>query len=254
MVIVTSLEKHKLEGEQNNQFINRLCSLKNDLNLTWKNLATIINDELGFNYDESWYRKNYKAGAFNDPEPVVTTTSTDDCCGNCNYCPEETKNACEAEVAELEYEASLNEKLRQIQLKKIEVSDLVMQNNAYLRRISREQTIKDIAHDYAEIMNKDKILKPCLCPFINLSDKEGILLLSDWHYGMICDNPWNKFDPDICKERVNKLLDKVTNIVKEQKITHVTVLDLADLIAGRIHTQIRIESRFDVITLLQLLR
>ena len=36
---------------------------------------------------------------------------------------------------------------------------------------------------------------------------------------MVCDNPWNKFDPDICKERVNKLLAKTIQIIKKENIS-----------------------------------
>ena len=98
-------------------------------------------------------------------------------------------------------------------------------------------------------MSDKKILEtPVLKCVPDLNDTEGILLLSDWHYGMVCNNSWNKFDPDICKQRVNKLLDKTIQIIRKNNVNHLHVLDLADLIAGRIHTQIRIESRFDVIT------
>ena len=231
MVIVQSLEKHKLENESASEFINRICSLKSELNLTWKNVAQLLNEELHYTYDESWYRKQYQSGAF-----------------RADYCQVETAVSCDDCVEEDDYENRLSEKLLALNMKKVEVSDLVTQNNAYIRRLSREQTLKDIAHDYAQTMNSKKILEPCVYSGGELSSNEGVLLLSDWHYGMVCDNPWNKFDPDICKIRVNKLLNKVINIVKKEQIEHVHVLDLADLIAGRIHTQIRIESRFDVIT------
>ena len=247
MVIVTPLDKHQLESETRSEFIQRLCSLRGEFKWTWKTLSEHLNNELETSYSESWYRKNYHAGAFATIEVGVLTTASSDCCNNCNKC--DHREECDAEAAELEYEATLNEKLRQIMMKKVEVSDLVTQNNAYVRRLSREQTIKDIAHDYATIMNKDKQLRTVISFSDPVTDNlEGILLLSDWHYGMVCDNPWNTFDPDICKMRVNDLLNKVIEIVRKNKIDHVHVLDLADLIAGRIHTQIRIESRFDVIT------
>ena len=234
MVIITSLDLNKLEGESDIQYIKRLCTVKDDLKMSWRKLAIHLNKELGLMHNESWYRRNFRGGAFEDTIQSYTTTSSN----------EDFEVAQESEDSQ----AYIDEKLREIMMRKVQVSDLVTQNNAYMRRLSREETIKEIAHDYARVMNKSKILDPNPDPIIPVAEAEGVLLLSDWHYGMVCDNPWNKFDPEVCKERVNKLLTKVINIVNTNRLDQVHVLDLADLIAGRIHTQIRIESRFDVIT------
>ena len=248
MVKITSLCKTKLPEETDLEYCNRICSIKDDLNMSWKEVAVFANNELGTQRSDSWYRKNYQAGNFS-PKIATVTTSSDDCNGFCETC-EDLPNCLNDWHEDLvEKQSDINDQMRLLAMKKVEVSDLVIQNNAYIRRLSREQTIKDIAHDYANIMSKDKRLKNPVCSVINpFNESEGILLLSDWHYGMVCDNPWNKFDPEICRNRVNQLLNKVIDIVKKNDIDHVTVLDLADLIAGRIHTQIRIESRFDVIT------
>lgn len=246
MIYSMSLEKTKLEKESDMEYIYRICSLKEQLNLTWKQIAELFKDNLGIYYSPSYYSKNFKAGNFNAKIESITTSSCDGTCETCDDLPE-----CLSEWSEQlsDKEEYVNRKLHELAMKKVEVSDLVTQNNAYIRRLSREQTIRDIAHDYAETMSGKKILEaPWLGNWANLSDAEGVLLLSDWHYGMVCDNPWNKFDPDICKERVSKLLAKAIQIIKKEEISHLHVLDLADLIAGRIHTQIRIESRFDVIT------
>ena len=251
MVKCYSLDKNKLENESDMEYINRICTIKSDLDMTWKEIAELFKDTLGMYYSPSYYSKNFKAGNFNTPIEAVTssTNSVDgNCDGFCETCDE--LSGCLSDWSEelSNKDTYIKEQLRKLALKKVEVCDIVTQNNAYIRRLSREQTIKDIAHDYANIMSEKKILETPVVLNSFDSAAEGVLLLSDWHYGMVCDNPWNKFDPDICKERVNKLLEKTIQIIKKNKIDHVHVLDLADLIAGRIHTQIRIESRFDVIT------
>ena len=216
------------ELETATEFINRICTSKNDLGWTWKDVANHINKELKIVHSDSWYRKHYNAGDFdivNEKEDVSS------CCEDCS-----------------ETASDIDAKLRALAYKRVEVSDLVIQNNAYVRRLSREQSIIDIAHDYATIMSKEKMLETPVYKVSGNNDAEAILLLSDWHYGMVCDNPWNTFNPEVCKERVNKLLAKVVDILNKNDIDTIHVLDLADLIAGRIHTQIRIESRFDVIT------
>ena len=231
MVICYALEKTQLTNETNMEYMQRICSIKDTLSMTWKDVAELLNTNLNLRYSDSWYRKNYHNGTFT-PVPEFTTASSVD---NVN----ETSDSYD----------SVSEKLHKLALKKVEVTDLVTQNNAYIRRLSRENTLKEIARDYAEIMSKEKQLTvPTMFTPNTLDDAEGILLLSDWHYGMVCDNPWNLFNPTICKYRVNKLLNRVINLVHTHGIKRVHVFDLADLIAGRIHTQIRIESRFDVIT------
>ena len=209
-------ELKKSVDETESQFLNRLVLSKKDYKLTWKDIKNIANTELNLNYSESWYRKNIK---------LLTNDVSD--------CP---------------VEDSSKDDLRRVMMKRAELADLVASNSAYIRRMSREQTIRDIAHDYAQTMANAKPilkLKPCLNDY---SGKEGVLLISDWHYGLVCDNAWNKFDPAICKARIAKLLSETIELIEHNRIEKLTVLDLSDLIAGRIHTQIRIESRFDVIT------
>lgn len=247
MTVITSLSKTPLQNESTLAFMNRICSIKDDLGMTWKDVATHLNSLLDLRYSESWYRKNYNNGMFEEDVTPNVTTSTDDCEGPCETCNQLSNCLNDWSEDLVSKEADLRELEHKLALKKVQVSDLITQNNAYVRRLSRESTIKEIAYDYAKVMNKDKILQQSPVQF-RPSANEGVLLLSDWHYGMVCDNPWNKFDPDICKQRVNTLLNKVINIVTKESINKVNVLDLADLIAGRIHTQIRIESRFDVIT------
>ena len=98
-------------------------------------------------------------------------------------------------------------------------------------------------------MSSKKLL-PLKHPKKNSSDecKEAILCLSDWHYGICCDNYWNKYDPEIARERISQLLSESLKYIKENNVDTVHVLNLGDLIAGRIHLTLRLESRFDVIT------
>lgn len=226
-----SIEKQPHETDY--EYIGRLCDHRNSLGLSWKELAEHANKELKLSYTESWYRKNYNKGAFTKVEETIDEDYTLDTW-------QDSLNA---------REEDLKEKLHKINLRRAEVADLVCQNNSYIRRLSREQTIKEVAHDYAQLMCQCKRL---ITPFETIRasqvSKKGLLLLSDWHYGMEFENPWNKYNPDICKQRVSFLRDKVIDLIKLNKITDLVILDLGDLIAGRIHSQIKIESRFDVIT------
>lgn len=62
------------------------------------------------------------------------------------------------------------------------------------------------------------------------------------------DNYFNKYSPEICKERVQKLLNKTIYYCNKNNISTLNVVNLGDLISGRIHSQIRIENKEDVVS------
>lgn len=144
-------------------------------------------------------------------------------------------------------ESGLRELLHVVKTERAKLADERTQNNAIIRRISREDTLKDIAamvakqcSSYRHIDFNEPILKG--------KDKAAILQISDWHYGIDVDNFHNKYNPTVCKERVQKLTVQVINYLKQQNISNLYIANLQDLIAGRIHLQLRINSQFDVIT------
>ena len=51
----------RFEDEKEISYIIRICGLKDEYGMTWKELANEINEVLGLQYDESAYRKKYQA-------------------------------------------------------------------------------------------------------------------------------------------------------------------------------------------------
>lgn len=78
-------------------------------------------------------------------------------------------------------------------------------------------------------------------------DKEAILMLSDMHIGVNCDNFYNKYNKEIARERLNVLLSDVISYCKTFGITTLNVCNLGDMVHGIIHTNARIECELDVI-------
>lgn len=76
----------------------------------------------------------------------------------------------------------------------------------------------------------------------NVSDKEGVLVLSDWHFGMVTDNIWNKFDTQICRERVEKTIYFAKKYIELNKISKLHIVILGDLVHGGIHISCRVAS------------
>ena len=81
-----------------------------------------------------------------------------------------------------------------------------------------------------------------------LSNKEAALLLGDWHVGLEVDNFLNKYNVEICRSRLQRLVAKVIKYIHEHKIKKLHVFDVGDLIAGNIHASIRTASSEDVIS------
>lgn len=273
---------YKQPEESITDYIGRVCTLKDQgqIKMSWIDICDWLNMQLGYKYSESWYRKGYRNGDFgvsfisgsisstevslnqlmmeddiNAPEVESVTTSAVSekvCNGDCDNCDEFEDCVQGYEQYLTDKESEINEKLQEMRKERIKISDERVQNNAFLRRLSREETLKEIAFDYAEKMNKELRLPLFEYPnwkHISNGDlREGILLLSDWHYGFDFENPKNKFNASICRARVNALVHSTVTKIREYNLNKLHVLNLSDLIAGRIHLTIRLSSREDTIT------
>ena len=202
-------------------YAQRLCSNKYDLQLTWQQVADLINAFFGFSYSEKYYRSHFKSGDW-DEQKNVTSINTKE-----------------------------NEQLAipEFQMERMKLSDQITQNNALLRRMSREQTIKEIGIEAAKIVAEK-------CPFaistapqkiIGKSDKAGILQLSDWHYGIVIDTIYNQYNPEIARKRISQLVSKVKDIIRKEGINYLYIFNLGDMIAGNTHLTIRLNSRVNVL-------
>lgn len=193
------------------------CSLK------WTEIADMFGEFFGVFKDESKWRKEAKEMLISNVENVTSE------------------------------EESIKEDLKDLILEykkeRVKLSDERTQNNAYVRRLSREESIIEIAKYAVDRMSTEKIL-PDTWKHNDPSDTEAeaIIQLSDWHYGIDVNNFINKFNPEICVQRVSKLLNETKEFLTKNPVKKIYITNLGDLIAGRIHQTIRLESRCDVVT------
>ena len=194
------------------EYIYELGCKKDLQEYTWKDIAQIINNAFEVNWSADYYRKKFAA--------MQSINNID------------------------EYIEEKSERMK--------LSDVLVQTNANIRRLSREETIKEIAKEAAATISKN-------CPLLTDTERFpfitspsdgniGILQLSDWHYGIDINSYYNEYNPQIAKDRLSDLLMQVIKIVKEQRLKKLIIVNLGDLIAGRIHLTIRFNSRIDVIT------
>ena len=78
-----------------------------------------------------------------------------------------------------------------------------------------------------------------------LGDKEAVLCLADWHYGMVTDNIWNKYNTDICRQRVSQLVFKTIEYLQLHNVNTLHVVLLGDAAHGALHTSCRVASEED---------
>ena len=207
-----------LPGETFEQYRHRLYNLKfeNKIQVTWTDLAELFFSAFGIQRDESKWRK--EAHAIMEDADVVSS--------------------------DREKQSDI---LLEIKKERVKLSDERVQNNAYIRRLAREDTLVEIAHILADSMNSKKLL-PEYKGYIKDSYAEAIIQISDWHYGLEINNHWNKFNPEICKRRVAELMDEALKFCDTYNVGTIHLVNLSDLIAGRIHQSIRYQSRFDAMT------
>ena len=86
--------------------------------------------------------------------------------------------------------------------------------------------------------------------FVNVSTRNGlkdaVLCLADWHFGMTTDNIWNKYNVEICRQRVTQLVEKTIQYLQQHDVDTLHVLLLGDAAHGAIHTSCRVASEEEV--------
>lgn len=74
------------------------------------------------------------------------------------------------------------------------------------------------------------------------TEKEAVLVLSDWHYGMIADNAFNHYDTETCRKRLRHIVSAAKQRILLHECRKLNIVVLGDLIHGAIHTSARVAS------------
>ena len=218
----------KSMDETEEEYCARIFRARFTDGLTWKEVANIINTELNKDLGEDAYRK--KASKIIPPYNIKSNWNS---------------GVCEVEQSTLTDDLELDEVLKERQ----KIKDERNQINSIFRRITREETLKEMVKDAVSLMDEKFKLNPIESKNdFSLAKKQAILQLSDLHYGIEINNYWNKYNPEICKHRLSQLRDKIIELCVKENISKLFVINLGDLISGRIHTPLRINSRMDVVT------
>ena len=217
----------KLPGENEDQYIWKVGQAKDAglLDSTWEDLAPRLNTELGIDETEwrgsSAFRKAYRwmQRAYDNVfrQNGFIGTRGDD----------------------------LDEKTKELFRAKKQFEDQ--------RREWKKLETKDARFDHLTKKMIDSVNNLCCAKPLEFKNtpivsdcKDAVLCLADWHLGMVTDNIWNKYNVDICYQRVIQLVEKTIQYLRQHKIDTLHILLLGDAAHGAIHTSCRVASEEEV--------
>lgn len=205
-------------GQENEeQYIYRICSMKQENGWTWEYVANILNNALGHNYGESAYRK--KVQSFNKiMNGNEKSFFNDD-----------------------EYLKEIQRQTDELYKAKKQFQDQRREYNKLLASDARAEHLTEKLIEAANNLNSSKFLNN-ISAISSSAKNEAVLVLTDWHYGMFTENIWNKYNIDVCIERVNTLSTKAKEYLKMNNISKIHIVLLGDFIHGAIHTSARVVS------------
>ena len=214
------MEYIKQENESVKNYKIRLFKNKDLYELTSQQIADLINKESGDNYCESTYRKWYKAYAegVNDTE----------------------KELISGDKLLKEYEL----KQQELQKERYKFFDQRTAYNKNLRNDARWDNLKEI------LTKSIKEIKPYLnknYDNIQYQDNDLLVGLNDLHFGIEINNYWNKYNPDIAKERLEKYIKEIISIQKTHSSENCYICANGDLISGNSHLTIALANRENVV-------
>ncbi len=211
MMSTDSLIKRPEETEL--EYKKRIYLYRDLYDLTWNDIADVINNELNYNYSADKYRK-------------------------------ESYKILDKQASQL---LQAEDKIFEYKKERVKLNDQRLQINALTRLVAREETFKEIAIEAASSISKNKIFDVPKNINVKNAEKKAILCIGDWHYGLDVDLFYNTYNVDIAVERITTLLNAVLVHLKEHSIDDLYVINLGDMISGRIHLPLRINNRIDTV-------
>ena len=200
------MEYKKLSEENENQYILRICSMKEQNNWTWQDIADILNEALGYNYGESAYRK--KVQQFNKMlEDNEKTFFTED---------EYLKKIEEQKL-------SLEKERQKLYATKVEMNRIIRQN-------SRFELFYENVRNAVETLPMPNVKYNAEKRYS--FGKEYLLTIADIHCGAQFELPTNSYSIEECERRFGVLLNDVADYVQRNGLNKLNVVSLSDDIQG----------------------
>jgi predicted phosphodiesterase len=216
---------YKLKPEETlDSYKIRLCKNKDLYDLRWQDISELWFEETAEKKSPDWFRKFWRF--YSEGYEAATKNN-----------------------------AGLTEQIQELEDKTIEFEQMKIRyadrKRDYFNPNRIEARMKeyiDVALNEVKKLNYTKPLSWERKEFLNDSDREGLLVISDTHYGLFANNYWNDFNNEEFKRRMIRLVNKTIEHGKTNNIKVLNVFLLGDLINGLIHLITRISNTVDAVT------
>lgn len=141
-----------------------------------------------------------------------------------------------------EYLGELDFKIMEMRKETKRFYDQRREFNKLVDRLGREENLEDRLVDAAIALNEQLPLRVDKNVCYTYDDNEAILVFADWHYGMKTDNIWEKFNTEVCRNRVERLVETAVERIRLHRCRRLHILLLGDMAHGAIHTSARVAS------------
>lgn len=218
----------KQTNETRDQYFYRLCREKDALDLTWEQLKDIFNNELGNNYGESAYRKEWNAfqRIFHANEDKL--------------------------VDGVSYLYDIKEAKRELEKERKKLQTEKVEYNKWLRENARDEMIRDSIIE--EIRNCEPMTPPIRTfDLLKEGNKSACLCIADSHYGVEFEIPGlhgeilNKYSPEIFEQRMEILFNKVVDIIMKEHVNTLYIFSLGDEVEGILRVSQLMKLRYGVV-------
>lgn len=215
----------RFEGETDEELIFRICNDKEQIG-SWQDVANIINELTGNDYGESTYRKKYQS--FQKMLSANQSKFADS----------------ESQLREIE------DQIRELERMKIQFRDERRSWNKQNYENSRFDEVMNILVERMDNFAKTDFT-PHSSPTID-GDKNMIICLSDLHIGQCFSSYFGEFNSDIAKERLQKYMNEILNIARDNHVKKAYIFMLGDNISNSLHKTIEVSNKENVIDQLKL--
>lgn len=141
----------------------------------------------------------------------------------------------------------IDEKIIELKKEKMKVSDERRELNRTVRELARMESLQDRVLELWASEAEVKVFENYKKEEMVTSNREGVLIISDVHYGIIIENEINNYSPQICEESFEKMYKEVLENITRYNLKKMHVLLAGDLVSGIIHTNLRLQQGEDVI-------
>lgn len=212
------------DGETDYEYCFRLSweKSKNQLDIDWQEIV----DLCGLDWSADHCRKTM-IGAIRHQEYINTKTR------------EQLTN---------EQYTKLLEKELELKKEKVKLTDLKTQVNKQIRELARKESLSELLEDKLKQLDmQPKMINDSYKQRVT-SNRDMVCLISDIHYGIKTTNAISPYDSDVCKQKMDYLINKTIAFSLENDVDKLYLMILGDEISGLIHNTTRLEQREDVVS------